>query len=131
MAKSPVTRRLLSLAITAAVVAALLLLVRPLRSLPVPQAANAAEKGTADATEGRSWPLFGGSVSRNLVNLVEHNLPTEWNVEQGKEKNVKWVADLGSKAYGGPIVARGKILVGTNNQAPRNRSITGDKGILM
>jgi outer membrane protein assembly factor BamB len=131
MAKSPATRRLFSLVITTAVIAAVLLAVRPLRTLPVPQTANAAEKSKADASDGRSWPLFGGSVSRNLVNLVEHNLPTGWNVEPGKEKNVKWVVDLGSKAYGGPIVARGKILVGTNNQAPRNRSITGDKGILM
>ena len=30
-------------------------------------------------------------------------------------------ADLGSRSYGGPIVAGGKVFVGTNNQAPRDK----------
>jgi outer membrane protein assembly factor BamB len=86
----------------------------------------------ADAKAGaRDWPLFGGSVGRNLVNLVEKDIPVSWSVEQGAEKNIKWVVDLGSKAYGGPVVYRGKIFVGTNNNNPRDKSIHGDKGVLM
>ena len=80
---------------------------------------------------GKDWPLFGGTVSRNLVNLVDKNVPDFWSIEQGKNQNINWVADLGSKAYGGPIVYRGKIFVGTNNDSPRNPEIKDDKGIMM
>jgi outer membrane protein assembly factor BamB len=66
-----------------------------------------------------------------MVNLTEHNVPTEWSVQKGQEKNIKWTADLGSRAYGGPTIANGKIFIGTNNEKPRNPKITGDKGIIM
>src|SRR5947208_4227144 len=72
----------------------------------------------AEAKASHDWPLFGGSVQRNMVNTVEKGVPTDWDVKTGK--NVKWVAELGSKAYGGPIIAAGKIFVGTNNDRPRN-----------
>ena len=85
----------------------------------------------APASTTKDWALFGGSVSRNLVNLVEKNLPDTWSNEEGKKKNVKWVVDLGSKAYGGPIIYRGRIYLGTNNDAPRDPNIKDDKGIIM
>src|SRR5260370_42162376 len=63
--------------------------------------------GDARAEQGKeaapSWPMFGGSVQRNMVNTVEKGVPTSWDVKTGK--NIKWVAELGSKAYGGPVVA--------------------------
>jgi outer membrane protein assembly factor BamB len=79
----------------------------------------------------RDWPMLGGTISRNMANLVDKNLPSEWSVEKGKEKNIKWVARLGDKAYGGPVISGGKVFVGTNNYAPRNPAIKGAKGILM
>jgi outer membrane protein assembly factor BamB len=85
-------------------------------------------KGTAGAHD---WTLFGGSVQRNLVNLVETNMPTSWSVTPGKEQNIRWSTNLGSKAYGGPIISGGKIFIGTNNDVPRNPMITGDKGVVM
>ncbi|HXG12027.1 MAG TPA: PQQ-binding-like beta-propeller repeat protein [Gemmataceae bacterium] len=85
----------------------------------------------APARPAGDWPMFGGTPQRNMVNLTMKNPPTEWSVEEGKRKNVKWVADLGSISYGGPVVAGGKVYVGTNNRNPRNPQITGDKGILM
>jgi outer membrane protein assembly factor BamB len=36
-----------------------------------------------------------------------------WHKEQSY--NVKWVANLGSQTYGNPVVANGRIYVGTNN----------------
>jgi outer membrane protein assembly factor BamB len=36
-------------------------------------------------------------------------------------KHILWSADLGSKAYGGPIIAGGRILIGTNNKKPRDK----------
>jgi outer membrane protein assembly factor BamB len=90
----------------------------------------------ADARAAHDWPLFGGTVQRNMVNLTEKNTPTDWDVKTGK--NIKWVAELGAKAYGGPIVAGGKVFVGTNNDRPRNPRDTDpstkgpiDKGIVM
>jgi outer membrane protein assembly factor BamB len=93
--------------------------------------AVALQDAPAPAATTKDWALFGGSVSRNLVNLVEKNLPETWSNDEGKKKNVKWVVDLGSKAYGGPIIYRGRIYLGTNNDAPRDPSIKDDKGIIM
>jgi outer membrane protein assembly factor BamB len=95
--------------------------------------AVAAEPGKSATTSAQphAWTMFGGDATRNMVNLVEKNPPTDWSVKKGKEKNLKWVARLGSRAYGGPIVADGKVFVGTNNDAPRNPEIVGDKGNLM
>jgi outer membrane protein assembly factor BamB len=81
----------------------------------------------------RSWPMFGGTVSRNLVNLVDHNIPTSWtaSLDAGKKVNIKWDVPLGSKAYGGPVIAGGKIFMGSNNNSPRDPTIKGDKGVMM
>jgi len=78
-----------------------------------------------------NWPMYGGSEERNLVNARDENIPVSWSNQPGNEKNIKWSVQLGSKAYGGPVVYRGKIFVGTNNQLPRNPAIQGDKGVLM
>jgi outer membrane protein assembly factor BamB len=78
-----------------------------------------------------AWPMFGGSLQRNLVNLVETGMPTDWSTAEGEQKNIKWSAKLGSKAYGGPVISGGKIFIGTNNDNPRDPKIEGDKGILM
>jgi outer membrane protein assembly factor BamB len=92
----------------------------------------AADRSAAENGEGaRPLPMWGGGLSRNMVNTFEKNVLTEWSVEEGQEKNLKWSADLGSKAYGGPVIASGKIFVGTNNENPRNPKIHGDKGILL
>jgi outer membrane protein assembly factor BamB len=89
------------------------------------------DKPKAEAKKG-DWPLFGGTLQRNMVNTIEKNMPAQWSVIKGKEKNIKWVAELGSKAYGGPIVAGGKVFIGTNNENPRNERDKGkDRGIIM
>jgi outer membrane protein assembly factor BamB len=94
----------------------------------------AKEKENGKAT---SWPMFGGTNSRNFVNLVDTNVPTKWSPKKGAELNIKWSAQLGTKAYGGPVVADGKIFVGTNNYVPRNKRDVDanddpiDKGIVM
>lgn len=66
--------------------------------------------------------MFGGTPARNMVNTTAKDVPTEWDVKSGK--NIKWTAKLGSRAYAGPIVADGKVFVGTNNETPRNRRDT-------
>jgi outer membrane protein assembly factor BamB len=74
------------------------------------------------------WNMFGGSQTRNMVNTVETHMPIDWSVKT--RKNVKWFVELGSQSYGNPVVAGGKIFVGTNNNSPRDPNIKGDKGII-
>jgi outer membrane protein assembly factor BamB len=80
---------------------------------------------------GADWPMLGGTPQRNLVNTAEKNIPHEWSVKEGETKNLKWNAELGMVSYGGPVVAGGKVFVGTNNAKPRNPSLKGDKGVVM
>src|SRR5262249_23214358 len=124
MNSTPTLRRWLSVAGTGAVLALLLAVLAWQRN---PDAGLTAAEKAGD----RAWPLWGGTVQRNLVSLHEHGIATDWSVAPGKEKNILWSANLGSKAYGGPTIAGGKIFVGTNNNRPRNKEIKGDKGVLM
>ena len=72
--------------------------------------------------------MWGGTAQRNMVSGMK-NIPASWDLKT--KKNIKWKAELGSTSYGNPVVADGKIFVGTNNDKPRNPAVTGDKGILM
>lgn len=75
------------------------------------------------------WPMWGGTPARNMVNPVEKNIPSEWDIKSGK--NIKWKQKLGSQTYGNVVIWQGKIFVGTNNEATRNPKIKGDKGVIM
>jgi outer membrane protein assembly factor BamB len=77
---------------------------------------------------GTDWPMWGGTPDRNMVSSMK-NLPTEWDIKT--KKNIKWSAALGSQSYGNPVVAEGVVLVGTNNEAPRDPKQGGDRGVLM
>jgi outer membrane protein assembly factor BamB len=134
----PTMRRWLAGLATVAILAGVVTVVALSGGKSDPQALEA-----ADAKSARDWPLFGGTVQRNMVNTVDKGLPTDFSVKKGAQKHVKWVAELGSKAYGGPIVSGGKIFIGTNNDRPRNprdtvadpndpdKKIGVDKGIIM
>jgi len=76
-------------------------------------------------------PMFGGTPFRNMANTTEKNVPKEWSVTEGKEKNLLWSAKLGDKAYAGPVVADGKVFVGTNNRNPRDPKVIGPRAVLM
>jgi outer membrane protein assembly factor BamB len=73
-----------------------------------------------------NWTMFGGDATRNMVNTKAKGIASEWDTDAGV--NIKWSADLGSKAYGGPIVAGGVVLMGTNNQNPRDKKHLDAKG---
>src|SRR2546421_5926166 len=74
------------------------------------------------------WTMWGRTPDRNMI-CPEKGIPTEWDVEKGT--NIKWVAQLGSKSYGNPIVNNGFVFVGTNNEAHKDSAIKGDAGNLM
>ena len=84
--------------------------------------------GPASAT-AQDWPMWGGTPDRNMVSDTTARLPAEWDVDSGA--NVRWVAALGSQTYGNPVVAGGRVFVGTNNEALYDKEIIGDKGILL
>ncbi len=85
--------------------------------------------GAASLAVGpQDWPMWGGTAHRNMVSALK-NLPDSWDAKSGT--NIKWKAQLGSTSNGNPVVADGKIFLGTNNGNPRNPEITGDKGVLM
>lgn len=50
--------------------------------------------------------------------------PVDWDVASGK--NVLWTAKLGSQTAASPVVADGKIFIGTNNGGARLKRFPGD-----
>ncbi|MEZ6045160.1 MAG: PQQ-binding-like beta-propeller repeat protein [Planctomycetaceae bacterium] len=51
--------------------------------------------------------------------------------EIGDSPAVAWVSELGSQTYGNPVVAGGKVLVGTNNGAEYRPNHVGDRGVVL
>ena len=74
------------------------------------------------------WPMWGGSTDRNMVSGAR-GIPSYWDVKT--KKNIKWVAPLGSQTYGNPVIVKGKIFVGTNNNGNLRPGISGDKGVMV
>lgn len=58
------------------------------------------------------WPSWGGTPYRNNTPEAK-DLPDSWDLTTGE--NVLWASPLGSQTYGNPVVANGKVFVGTNN----------------
>lgn len=98
---------------------------KPKKDIP---AGKDPEKGGEKTPKAESWTMFGGSPARNMVQPAAKGLPVAWSVQEGDQKNVVWSADLGSKAYGGPIIADGRVFIGTNNQKPRDKKHFGPDG---
>lgn len=74
------------------------------------------------------WPMWGGTVTRNMVNPTT-DIPMKWDVESGE--NILWKAELGSQSYANPVVASGRVFVGTNNALERRPQHKGDRGVVM
>jgi outer membrane protein assembly factor BamB len=94
--------------------------------------------GPAGTANPGDHVMFGGDHTRNMVNMNAKGIPDKFSMEP--DGGLVWKAELGFPSYGGPIVAGGKVFVGTNNERPRNprdtRNNAGetepiDKGVLM
>ncbi|OHB71335.1 MAG: hypothetical protein A2V70_15045 [Planctomycetes bacterium RBG_13_63_9] len=92
-----------------------------------------------DTSRGDDQPQWGQRYSRNMVS-AEVGLPDGFEpgkrtahgeIDAATTENVKWVARLGDQTCGTPVVAGGKVFVGTNNGAPRDERMQGDRGVLM
>jgi outer membrane protein assembly factor BamB len=71
---------------------------------------------------------WGQRFSRNMVS-DETGLPDSFDPATGK--NIKWIVPLGTSTYSTPVVAGGKVFIGTNNEKPRDTRHKGDRGVLM
>jgi outer membrane protein assembly factor BamB len=73
-------------------------------------------------------PQWGQRFTRNMVS-AETNLPAGFDPATGR--NVKWTADLGTETHCTPVIAGGRVLVGTNNGRPRDPRHADDRSVLM
>jgi len=93
----------------------------------------------ASSARAADQPQWGQANSRNMVS-DETNLPATFtsgqtgddgNIDPATTKGVRWTARLGSITYGSPVIAGGKVFIGTNNRWPRDERHVGDRGILL
>jgi outer membrane protein assembly factor BamB len=73
-------------------------------------------------------PQWGEAHSRNMVS-AETGLPDTFDPKSGA--NVRWSVPLGTSTYSTPVIAGGKVLIGTNNDEPRDPRHEGDRGVLL
>jgi outer membrane protein assembly factor BamB len=94
----------------------------------------------AASLQADDWPMWGGSTDRNMYStakgLPDGAVPGKFkpgseDIDMATTKNVKWVAKVGSQAYGNVVVANGHVLIGTNNDSPRDPQHQGDRSVLM
>jgi outer membrane protein assembly factor BamB len=78
----------------------------------------------ASAVRGEDWPQWGCHGDHNMV-AAARSLPSCFvpgnkcsggtNIDLKTTRNVRWVARLGSETYSSPVVAGGKLFIGTND----------------
>ena len=73
-------------------------------------------------------PQWGQAWSRNMVS-AERGLPDSFDPQTGR--NIKWSAPLGTETHSSPVIAGGRVYIGTNNGNPRDPKHQGDRGVLM
>ena len=79
----------------------------------------------AHAADRSQW---GQAWSRNMVS-GEQGLPESFDPLSGR--NIQWSAELGTETHSSPVVAGGRLYIGTNNGHPRDPAQHGDRGVLM
>jgi len=80
---------------------------------------------TVRAADHAQW---GQAFTRNMVS-AETGLVDSFDPATGR--NVKWIVPLGSQSWATPVVARGRVFIGTNNDPPRDPRHKGDRGVLL
>ncbi len=87
---------------------------------------------TSKATGNDNWPMWGGTPGRNMINeTTGTNLDFAPPLDGAEPKNLLWVRSLGSQTYGNPVVADGKVFVGTNNGGKYRPQYKGDLGVML
>jgi outer membrane protein assembly factor BamB len=73
-------------------------------------------------------PQWGEAWGRNMTS-AETNLAESFDPRTGR--NIKWSVALGTESHSTPVVAGGRVFIGTNNGDPRDPKHQGDRGVLM
>jgi outer membrane protein assembly factor BamB len=73
-------------------------------------------------------PQWGQAWSRNMIS-TERGLPAVFDPQTGG--NLRWTVRLGTESHSTPVVAGGRVYIGTNNGEPRDPKHAGDRGVLM
>src|SRR2546423_14619270 len=69
-------------------------------------------------------PQWGQAWSRNMVS-DEKGLPDSFDPKSGR--NIKWSARLGTETHSTPMIAGGRVFIGTYNGPPRYPQRHGDR----
>ena len=93
--------------------------------------------GSGSAARAADWPQWGGTPSRNMA-AAERGIPDTFfpgkkrrdrlGFDPATATNVRFIARLGSENYSAPVVAGGRIYIGTNDEDlddPRFRPTDG------
>ncbi len=80
------------------------------------------------------WLQWGRDPSKNMAGQAT-NIPVDFSpgtlsndkVDPKTTKHIKWIAKLGSQAYGNATVGGGRVFIGTNNNSPRDPKYKGDR----
>src|ERR1035438_10659669 len=78
-------------------------------------------------THAADQPQWGQAWSRNMAS-DERGLPASFDPESGR--NIKWSAELGTETHSSPVVAGGRVYIGTNNGHPRDPTQHGILGLV-
>lgn len=73
-------------------------------------------------------PQWGVAWTRNLIS-EERGLADSF--DPATSKNIRWIAKLGTETHSTPVIAGGRVYIGTNNGDPRDPKHRGDRGVLM
>lgn len=73
-------------------------------------------------------PQWGQAWTRNQVSS-ETRLAAQFDPKT--RTNLRWQVPLGTETHSSPIVAKGRVYIGTNNGQPRDPKHQGDRGVLM
>ena len=79
------------------------------------------DQGRNRIADEKNLPVFFEAGRRDPV--------TNEIVEPGP--NVRWAARIGSRTYTPPVVAEGRVLIGTNNDVLFEPEIEGDQGVML
>ena len=71
---------------------------------------------------------WGAWQTRNMV-AAAGKLPGR--VDPASGLNVRWTVPLGGQTHGTPVAAGDRVLIGTNNERPRDPRLRGDCGVLL
>lgn len=101
---------------------------RSLRSGDILVAFNTLLIVLASPLSAADHPQLGQAWTRNQTS-AETGLPDSFNPTN--RHNIRWSVRLGTESHSSPVIANGRVLIGTNNGEPRDARHQGDRGVLM